>query len=44
MYSRGLIAKAENANEVAGVIAHEIGHVAYRDGTKGVLEGDGLSF
>jgi predicted Zn-dependent protease len=44
MYSRGLIAKAENANEVAGVIAHEIGHVAYRDGTKAVLEGDGLSF
>ena len=41
---RGLIAKAEKADEVAGVIAHEIGHVAYRDGTKAVLEGDGLSF
>ncbi|MGA7389996.1 MAG: M48 family metallopeptidase [Pseudolabrys sp.] len=41
---RGLIAKAENADEVAGVIAHEIGHVAHRDGTKAVLEGGGLSF
>ena len=40
----GLIAKAENADEVAGVIAHEIGHVAHRDGTKAVLEGGGLSF
>ena len=41
---RGLIAKADNADEVAGVIAHEIGHVAHRDGTKAVLEGGGLSF
>jgi Zn-dependent protease with chaperone function len=40
---RGLIAKASNADEVAGVIAHEIGHVAHRDGTKSVLEGGGLS-
>ncbi len=40
----GLIAKADNADEVAGVIAHEIGHVAHRDGTKGVLQGAGLSF
>ncbi len=41
---RGLIAKAETADEVAGVIAHEIGHVAHRDGTKAVLQGAGLSF
>lgn len=41
---RGLIEKADNADEVAGVIAHEIGHVANRDGTKGVLQGAGLSF
>ncbi len=40
---RGLIAKADNADEVAGVIAHEIGHVAHRDGTKSVLQGGGLS-
>jgi Zn-dependent protease with chaperone function len=39
----GLIAKADNADEVAGVIAHEIGHVANRDGTKALLQGAGLS-
>ena len=31
---RGLIDKASNADEIAGVIAHEIGHVVHRDGTK----------
>lgn len=41
---QGLIQKADNPDEVAGVIAHEIGHVANRDGTKGVLQGAGLSF
>ena len=41
---RGLIDKADKADEVAGVIAHEIGHVAHRDGTKAMLEGAGLSF
>jgi Zn-dependent protease with chaperone function len=41
---RGLIDKAESADEVAAVIAHEIGHVAHRDGTKAVLQGAGLSF
>jgi len=40
---RGLIDKADNADEVAGVIAHEIGHVAHRDGTKAVLQAGGLS-
>jgi len=40
---QGLIAKADNADEVAGVIAHEIGHVARRDGTKSVLQAGGLS-
>ena len=41
---RGLIEKAGTADEVAGVIAHEIGHVAHRDGTKAVLQAGGLSF
>ena len=41
---RGLIDKAGNADELAGVIAHEIGHVAHRDGTKAMLQGAGLSF
>ena len=40
----GLINRAENADELAGVIAHEIGHVANRDGTRAVLQGAGLSF
>jgi Zn-dependent protease with chaperone function len=40
----GLIEKADNADEVAGVVAHEIGHVAHRDGTKAVLQAGGLSF
>ena len=41
---QGLIAKAETPDELAGVIAHEIGHVAHRDGTRAVLQAAGLSF
>jgi Zn-dependent protease with chaperone function len=40
----GLIDAAGDADELAGVIAHEIGHVAHRDGTRAVLQGAGLSF
>jgi Zn-dependent protease with chaperone function len=40
----GLIAKAETPDELAGAIAHELGHVARRDGVKAVLETAGLSF
>jgi predicted Zn-dependent protease len=39
-----IIAKAESPDELAGVIAHEIGHVARRDGVKSILETAGLSF
>jgi Zn-dependent protease with chaperone function len=39
----GLLAKADSVDEVAGVIGHEMGHVAHRDGTKSVLEGASLS-
>jgi len=39
----GLIDKAENADEVAGVIAHELGHVAHRDGTRTVLQHGAMS-
>ncbi len=38
---QGLIDKAETPDELAGVIAHEIGHVAHRDGTRSVLQGAG---
>jgi predicted Zn-dependent protease len=41
---KGLIDRAETPDELAGVIAHEIGHVAHRDGTRTVLQGAGLSF
>jgi predicted Zn-dependent protease len=41
---QGLIDRAETPDELAGVIAHEIGHVARRDGVRSVLETAGLSF
>jgi Zn-dependent protease with chaperone function len=40
---QGLLTKADSADELAGVIAHEIGHIAHRDGTKMVLQGAGVS-
>jgi predicted Zn-dependent protease len=39
----GLIAKARSPDELAAVLAHEIGHVANRDGTRAVLQTAGLS-
>ena len=36
--------KSETADELASVIAHEIGHVAHRDGTRAILQSAGLSF
>ena len=41
---QGLIDRAQTPDEVAGVLAHEIGHVAHRDGTRTVLQAAGLSF
>lgn len=40
---KGLIDQADHVDEVAGVIAHELGHVANRDGTRAILQGTGLS-
>jgi Zn-dependent protease with chaperone function len=40
----GLVAGSQSSDELAGVIAHEIGHVAHRDGTRSVLQAAGLSF
>jgi Zn-dependent protease with chaperone function len=40
----GLIAQAQTPDELAGVLAHEMGHVARRDGTRTVLQTAGLSF
>ncbi len=41
---QGLIDAAQLPDELAGVLAHEIGHVAHRDGTRTVLQTAGLSF
>lgn len=41
---RGLIEKAESAEEVAGVLAHEMGHVAHRDGMRRLLQSSSSSF
>ncbi len=40
----GLIAKSNSADEVAGVLAHELGHVAHRDNMRSLLQAAGLSF
>lgn len=40
----GLLAKAENPDEVAGVLGHEIGHAAHRDGLRAIVEAGGTSF
>jgi Zn-dependent protease with chaperone function len=41
---QGLVAKANNPDELAGAIAHEMGHVAHRDGVQAVMHAAGLSF
>ena len=40
----GLLAKAENADEIAGVLAHELGHLSHRDGTRNLIYNGGTSF
>lgn len=40
----GLVTQSRSPDELAGVIAHEIGHVAHRDGTRSLLQAAGLSF
>lgn len=40
---QGLIDQARTADEVAGVIAHELGHVQGRDGMRAMLQAAGLS-
>jgi len=41
---QGVLDHAQSPDEVAGVLAHEMGHVAHRDGTRTVLQAAGLSF
>ena len=41
---RGLLAKAESADEIAGVLAHELGHLEHRDNMRGLIRNGGTSF
>jgi Zn-dependent protease with chaperone function len=38
-----LVRESQTPDELAGVIAHEIGHVAHRDGTRKIVQAAGLS-
>jgi Zn-dependent protease with chaperone function len=40
----GLLAKAQNPDEIAGVLAHEFGHLKHRDGTRNLIHNGGTSF
>jgi Zn-dependent protease with chaperone function len=40
----GLLAKAENPDEIAGIMAHELGHLKHRDSTRNLIYNGGTSF
>ena len=40
----GLLEKAQNPDELAGVLAHELGHVKHRDGMRKIIHDGGTSF
>jgi len=40
----GLLAKARNSDEIAGVLAHELGHVKHRDNVRNLIYNGGTSF
>jgi Zn-dependent protease with chaperone function len=40
----GLLQKAGNPDELAGVLAHELGHVQHRDGMRRLIQTGGTSF
>jgi predicted Zn-dependent protease len=40
----GLLQKAENPDEIAGVLAHELGHVRHRDHLRKLIQAGGTSF
>jgi hypothetical protein len=41
---RGLLDKAQSVDEVAGVLAHELGHVVHRDGLRQMIASGGTGF
>ncbi|UGA41508.1 M48 family metallopeptidase [Bradyrhizobium quebecense] len=40
----GLVEKAENPDEIAGVLAHELGHLRHRDSMRELIHNGGTSF
>src|SRR5450756_1993071 len=40
----GLLARAQNPDEIAGVLAHELGHLVHRDATRNLIYNGGTSF
>jgi Zn-dependent protease with chaperone function len=40
----GLLAKAQNADEIAGILGHEFGHLRHRDSTRNMIYNGGTSF
>lgn len=40
----GLLAKSNDPDEIAGVLAHELGHVRHRDNTRNMIYSGGASF
>jgi Zn-dependent protease with chaperone function len=40
----GLLAKAQNPDEIAGVLAHELGHLKHRDNVRELIYNGGTSF
>jgi Zn-dependent protease with chaperone function len=40
----GLLARAESPDEIAGVLAHEFGHLKHRDGMRNLIYNGGSSF
>ncbi|MBJ6127811.1 M48 family metallopeptidase [Microvirga splendida] len=41
---KALLNEAESVDEIAGVLAHEIGHVAHRDGLRKLIQAGGTSY
>jgi Zn-dependent protease with chaperone function len=41
---RGLLDRADSVDEIAGVLSHEMGHVAHRDSLRGLIHAGGASY
>ena len=42
--SSGLLDRADNADEIAGVLGHELGHIKHRDNIRNLIHSGGTSF